>query len=389
MTQTDYLESIENVIGSAFGDTIYGNSLGNDLRGLDGNDFLLGMDGSDRLAGGNGDDWVFGGDGNDTIIAGLGQDTSIGGNGTDTFDVSATGASRNYIDLAQGYANFYVNTAGGTVIHTQGLSGFENVTGSALGDIIVGNDLANLIKGGAGSDDIHGGGGNDMIESGDGWDQVFGEGGDDTLKVGTGVDSFEGGDGIDTMDFSGFSSTQRLWVDLQEGAVIVGTALLGNVYSTENLVGSAGGDRLDGDGQANRLSGGNGNDTLSGRGGHDTLIGGAGKDTSTGGAGNDTFAYALASETGVGAAARDIITDFTRGNDKISLSAIDANRNTAADNAFTFIGQNAFSGAAGQLRYVLGSTATIIEGDTNGDRIADFQIELTGRIALAASDFIL
>ena len=32
---------------------------------------------------------------------------------------------------------------------------------------------------------------------------------------------------------------------------------------------------------------------------------------------------------------------------------------------------------------------TIIEGDINGDKIADFQIELTGLKTLAASDFIL
>ena len=32
---------------------------------------------------------------------------------------------------------------------------------------------------------------------------------------------------------------------------------------------------------------------------------------------------------------------------------------------------------------------TIIEGDTNGNRVADFQIQLTGLKTLTAGDFIL
>ena len=32
---------------------------------------------------------------------------------------------------------------------------------------------------------------------------------------------------------------------------------------------------------------------------------------------------------------------------------------------------------------------TVVEGDTNGDRVADFQIELTGKKFIDAADFIL
>ena len=53
------------------------------------------------------------------------------------------------------------------------------------------------------------------------------------------------------------------------------------------------------------------------------------------------------------------------------------------------------SGIAGQLHFRQENPAgtvndkTIVEGDINGDKVADFQIELTGLKALAAADFIL
>jgi hypothetical protein len=54
--------------------------------------------------------------------------------------------------------------------------------------------------------------------------------------------------------------------------------------------------------------------------------------------------------------------------------------------AFSWIGDCKFTGSAGQLHYVSQHDATIVEGDIDGDRHADFQIELTGRILLSASD---
>ncbi|MDP5327496.1 MAG: hypothetical protein NWQ69_09255, partial [Paracoccaceae bacterium] len=61
--------------------------------------------------------------------------------------------------------------------------------------------------------------------------------------------------------------------------------------------------------------------------------------------------------------------------DKIDLSAIDANENIEEDQAFSFIGQSAFS-AAGQLRITQSGSSAILEGDTDGDGTADFSIEL-------------
>ena len=44
---------------------------------------------------------------------------------------------------------------------------------------------------------------------------------------------------------------------------------------------------------------------------------------------------------------------------------------------------------AGQLHQVTLGSQTIIEGDVNGDGVADFQIALNGKLTLASSDFLL
>ena len=90
------------------------------------------------------------------------------------------------------------------------------------------------------------------------------------------------------------------------------------------------------------------------------------------------------------AATRDVITDFTVGDD-IDLSTIDANGAAAGNTAFSFLATNGavFTGVAGQLRWQKSATLTLVEGDTNGDRVADFQIQLTGSKNLTAADFIL
>jgi serralysin len=71
------------------------------------------------------------------------------------------------------------------------------------------------------------------------------------------------------------------------------------------------------------------------------------------------------------------------------LSGIDANSNVSSNQAFAFIGTAAFSNVAGQLRYETSGGVTTIFGDVNGDGVADLQIQLTGSIALVASDFVL
>ena len=128
---------------------------------------------------------------------------------------------------------------------------------------------------------------------------------------------------------------------------------------------------------------------LIGNAGANVITGGLGADTLTGGAGADTFVLASLTDSKVGIGGRDIITDFLSGIDKISFSGIDANTAVTGDQAFAFIGTSAFSGAAGQLRYGLVSGYTVVEGDVNGDMVADFQLQLTGSQTLLATDLML
>ncbi len=160
----------------------------------------------------------------------------------------------------------------------------------------------------------------------------------------------------------------------------------------ENLTGSKFADTLTGNGLANTITGLAGADTLSGAGGADRLIGGPGKDAMNGGPGSDIFVFDKLSESLVGAA-RDTIADFNAGSagtsvDRIDLHKIDA-RTGPGNQAFTF---GPFNGTKGRLRARRAGTATIVEGDVNGDNVADFQIGLLNFTTLAnltSIDFLL
>lgn len=79
------LSSVENVIGSQFGDTLFGSASNNFMNGLGGVDFLEGEFGDDTLVGGAGGDILVGDVGNDTLngVDGV-VDTLNGGANTDT-----------------------------------------------------------------------------------------------------------------------------------------------------------------------------------------------------------------------------------------------------------------------------------------------------------------
>jgi Ca2+-binding RTX toxin-like protein len=155
----------------------------------------------------------------------------------------------------------------------------------------------------------------------------------------------------------------------------------------ENLTGSKYADTLTGDGNGNVIEGLAGNDAINGGDGNDVLIGGLGRDTLTGGADADTFVFQALTDSGKTTTTRDLITDFAVGEDYIDLSAIDAVTG-GVDDGFV-LGGGAFTGVAGELTVSYATGQTIISGDINGDRVADFQIALAGTLALTADDFIL
>jgi Subtilase family/RTX calcium-binding nonapeptide repeat (4 copies) len=81
---SDTFVGVENLIGSAFNDTLSGNAGVNRIDGLAGNDGIRGLGGNDGLFGVQGNDVVDGGDGNDSLFGGPHNDRLLGGAGTDT-----------------------------------------------------------------------------------------------------------------------------------------------------------------------------------------------------------------------------------------------------------------------------------------------------------------
>lgn len=132
-----------------------------------------------------------------------------------------------------------------------------------------------------------------------------------------------------------------------------------------------------------------GADTISALDGNDRLNSGLGADKLTGGKGADTFIFTSIGESGITLKTRDTITDFKHSeNDKIDLSAIDANSVLSSDQSFTYIGTITFgANATGQLR--LDPKTGILYGSTNSDSAPEFSILLSGVKSLVAEDFIL
>lgn len=148
----------------------------------------------------------------------------------------------------------------------------------------------------------------------------------------------------------------------------------GLIESTVN--GEAGNDVMIGGSDEETLFGGADNDLISGGGGNDRLIGAFGRDTMTGDAGADDFVLNLAGDSPT--ATPDTITDFVAGTDDFDLRALGAGG--------SFIGSGAFTSLARQVRYVQATGR--LEGDVNGDGLADWAMLITNRPVLTAADFL-
>ncbi|NBZ86042.1 calcium-binding protein [Stagnihabitans tardus] len=201
-----------------------------------------------------------------------------------------------------------------------------------------------------------------------GIDQVFAE---SSFRLRNGLENLTLLEGA---DFNGFGNNLNNTITGNNGE----NRLFGAI-GNDQLIASAGDDSLEGN---------SGNDTLSGGNGDDILNGGTGTDQLTGGADGDIFRFRRVNE--MSKVNPDLITDFLQVEDRIDLSALDANRvNSLSDDAFLFIGTAAFSNVAGQLRYEIVSGTTSLHMDLNGDSVIDYTIRATGSIAFTASDFLL
>jgi len=156
-------------------------------------------------------------------------------------------------------------------------------------------------------------------------------------------------------------------------------------YHAATVYGGAGNDTFDASRRGDKLYGEKGNDSIHGADGADTM---------SGGSGSDTFYYFLASESGVGKGKRDVITDFKRGQDKFYFHP-KSDTNSAFVDAHFGGKTKKFDGTVGEIIYHhvnksgTANDRTFVRMDTDGDRRADFEIELKGLIKLTADDFIL
>ncbi|RYD68425.1 MAG: hypothetical protein EOP58_00580 [Sphingomonadales bacterium] len=397
---------------------------GNDvITGTGGADVIdLSAGGNDSVNGGGGDDGFYFGaafDGNDRTDGGAGTLDQLGlqGNypgltlGEHAIDnvemlVFLSGSDTRFGDTAGNAYHYVVTTVNANVAAGQQLTLSFNMLSASESMTFDGSLETNgsfRTYGGLGSDRLTGGQQNDAFHFGPGrWgatDTVDGQGGGldqlvlqgnyaaaSAIVVGAGqIRSIELITLISASDTSqGGSFDYDL--TMHDDNVGVGQAL--------RVDGSRlrAGEQLSFDGSTESASaylvqGGASADTIRTGGGADTITGGGDADQLWGGAGGDIFAYLATADSLI--SARDRIEDFTSG-DRIDLSAIDANSVAGGVQDFAFIGAAGFT-AAGQLRAYQSGGIWYVDGDTNGDGMADISIQVAAATGYAWSgaDFIL
>jgi Ca2+-binding RTX toxin-like protein len=215
--QGDTLVSIENLIGSAFDDTLTGNS------------------GVNILTGGTGRDVLLGGGSNDTLDGGFGNDTLDGQAGLDTASFAAATSGVQII-----LGNNGADGRASQIFETDILRSIERAIGSNFADTFFGNEQANTFQGGKGND-------------------VF--------VSSIGGDTFLGGDDVDTIDYT-TAVVGAVIVNTLTG-IVIQTTVLPVGGSTDNFSGI---ERIVGTDFGDQFTAGNITDILVGRGGDDTYF---------------------------------------------------------------------------------------------------------------------
>jgi serralysin len=285
-------------------------------------------------------------------------------------------------------------------VFARGGRGDDNLTGSDDADILLGGKGDDMLTGGIGDDALYGGAGDDVLTDDHGDNTISGGAGDDLIIDGHsdyvghgGYNLIDGGEGYDVVRCDSRYAALRLQsiegVERIEGNRSESS---GGSVSYTHIDGAKGADRLDFSTvelvDVGEIDGRAGDDTIIGSSGRDHLMLGLGTDVLTGGGARDIFDLG-----GPGASSPDspdTITDFRSGKDKLDVSWIDTDPDVTGYQRFTYIGDVAFSGRNGELRFeVCGCGDTVVEGDVNGDGAGDFLIILSGRHVLSSADFIL
>ncbi len=380
------IDTVESSINYQLGATLENLTLINDYH------LMYGMKGTgnnldNTITGALGNDQLFGLGGNDVLIGGTGGDIMSGGTGDDTYVVDDTG------DVVVELAGQGIDTVESSIDYQLGAN-LENLTLTDDDGLKgTGNNLDNTITGAAGNDQLFGLGGNDVLIGGAGNDIMSGGTGDDAYNVDSLLDVVveAAGAGQDTILYSGTEvytlaeNVENLVLSPSSG----GGHGEGNALDN-TITGNNGNNFLYGNEGNDWLRGQYGNDQISGGDGDDLIDGGSGADMLTGGAGGDFFYYEFVSDSPAADGQRDFILDFVSGEDKIVLAAMDADSSTESNEAFTYIGGTGFSGTAGELQVTYSDATTAqVQGDVDGDGLADFAIDVTCTTPIELSDFIL
>jgi Ca2+-binding RTX toxin-like protein len=235
--------SIENLIGSAFNDTLTGDIGNNKFDGLAGNDTMQGDAGDDTFVSGSGNDFMDGGNGIDTV-------TYLKSNAGVTVKFQGTGAGG--------------DAQGDTFGLAAGISTVENIIGSRFADSLTADGSTNIITPGLsnGGVDVVDGGGTTEIDTMD-VDYSQGDygrgiiGGYDFGSSKTGSFTRLNKSGTANLDAINFTSTERL--------IVRGTFYNDVIYggvNNDRLVTAEGDDLVYGGLGSNYISAGAGNDVV-------------------------------------------------------------------------------------------------------------------------------
>ncbi len=364
----DSFQGFNNLIGSAYDDTLTASSSGSVLDG---------RSGADTMIGGAGDDTFIVDDAGDTVFENAGAGT----------------------DLVQSSVSFTLgaNVEDLTLTGNRDLSG----TGNALANVVTGNAASNVLDGGTGVDTLKGGTGDDTYIVDDLNDTVIEKAGEGIDLVKSSV-SYTLGSNVENLTLIG-SAIAATGNDLAN--VLTGTGdnnILDGGAGADLMIGGAGDDLYTVDNTGDKVieaGTGGGNDTiyssvsysltgqyvetlsliysdnlninatgnsqvntLNGNGGNNILNGAAGADTMAGSAGNDTY---IVDNIG------DVVTEFAgEGTDTVK-SSVSYTLSSNVEN-LTLTGTVGLAGTGNDLDNVMTGTASddLLNGEGGADRMS-------------------
>ncbi|MEA3000038.1 MAG: hypothetical protein QOK17_1871, partial [Sphingomonadales bacterium] len=345
---------------------IIGTEAGDSLVGTAGNDHLQGLGGIDSLDGAGGDDLVEGGDGDDYLYSSSGSDTLDGGSGDDHISVSNADSAAATVTLSggEGDDDIQIDSFGPHAFEVDGGAGADTVRMVALAnggtaEVTLGGGVDTLsftgFYGATNSlatasltvTDFAAGADGDRIDWLDllgkvltGWDgesNPFASGYARLVQSGADVlvqidRDAAGSDSAFTtlVTLAGVNAADLTWQNLDgfsADGTIPSDIVLTGTEGRDRLVGSAGGDRIDGLGDSDTIWGGVGADVIDGGDGMDSLYGEGGADHVDGGAGDDFIDGGKGADQLLGGDGDDFLYDLDGndtldggpGNDRISL----------------------------------------------------------------------